>query len=206
MFYDTSTLQHNGGRYHVDLRTAAGRRWFYGTIRNFFSLIPHATPGADRRQTARVPIRLGVCRGRGRAAVSRGARILSATDFGIRPVPGEDARLARRGGRPVPVGRGPASATAGRGGLRTRLRPFRRARAAALGPGPRRRPRSTSAPGKRLLARPGTRRQWLVHLETWNEFHEGTEICHSREYGRQYIELTRRYADQFHAGQPPPPP
>ena len=40
-----------------------------------------------------------------------------------------------------------------------------------------------------------------MHLETWNEFHEGTEICHSREYGRQYIDLTREFADQFHAGQ-----
>jgi len=43
-------------------------------------------------------------------------------------------------------------------------------------------------------------RPWLVHLETRNEFHEGTEICETREYGRQYIELTRRFADLFHAG------
>jgi hypothetical protein len=49
----------------------------------------------------------------------------------------------------------------------------------------------------------GTRnstRPWLVHVETWNEFHEGTEICEMREYGRQYIDLTREFADQFHAG------
>ncbi len=30
----------------------------------------------------------------------------------------------------------------------------------------------------------------LVVVETWNEFHEGTDICHSREYGRQYIDIT----------------
>jgi len=50
-----------------------------------------------------------------------------------------------------------------------------------------------------LRMNPATR-PWLVHLETWNEFHEGTEICETREYGRQYIELTRRFADLFHAG------
>jgi FkbM family methyltransferase len=43
-------------------------------------------------------------------------------------------------------------------------------------------------------------RTWLVHVETWNEFFEGTDICHSREFGRFYIELTREYADVFHSG------
>jgi hypothetical protein len=54
----------------------------------------------------------------------------------------------------------------------------------------------------KLLRRPST----FVMIETWNEFHEGTEVCESREYGRQYIELTRRYADLFHQGYRPPPP
>ena len=40
MFYDTSTLQYNEGGFHVDLTTPAGRLWFYGTIRNFWSQIP----------------------------------------------------------------------------------------------------------------------------------------------------------------------
>ncbi|MCY2993099.1 MAG: DUF5010 domain-containing protein [Planctomycetota bacterium] len=40
MFYDTSTLQYNEGGYHVDLTTASGHLWFYGTIRNFWSQIP----------------------------------------------------------------------------------------------------------------------------------------------------------------------
>ena len=52
---------------------------------------------------------------------------------------------------------------------------------------------------ERLLAEPLNDRPWLVHVETWNEWHEGTDICESREYGRKYIELTRRYADLFHA-------
>ena len=40
---------------------------------------------------------------------------------------------------------------------------------------------------------------FLVHLETWNEYFEGTDIADSQEYGRQYIELTRSYADRFHS-------
>lgn len=50
-----------------------------------------------------------------------------------------------------------------------------------------------------LLAQDSQKRPWLVHLETWNEFHEGTQICETKPYGRQYVELTRRFADLFHA-------
>jgi hypothetical protein len=34
-------------------------------------------------------------------------------------------------------------------------------------------------------------------VETWNELDEGTGILETREFGRQYIDLTRRYADMF---------
>lgn len=37
----------------------------------------------------------------------------------------------------------------------------------------------------------------IVTIETWNEFHEGTDIAHSKEYGRQYIDLTSEYGSQF---------
>ena len=40
----------------------------------------------------------------------------------------------------------------------------------------------------------------VVAIETWNEFHEGTDIVESREYGRQYIDLTRKYVDVFKRG------
>ena len=38
----------------------------------------------------------------------------------------------------------------------------------------------------------------MVHVETWNEWHEGTDVAHSREYGRSYIVLTRLFADMWH--------
>lgn len=43
----------------------------------------------------------------------------------------------------------------------------------------------------------------IVVIETWNEFHEGTDIANSREYGRQYIDMTRRFVERFKANEMP---
>ncbi len=37
----------------------------------------------------------------------------------------------------------------------------------------------------------------FVHIETWNELHEASEICETAEYGRQYIDLTRQAIERF---------
>jgi hypothetical protein len=42
-------------------------------------------------------------------------------------------------------------------------------------------------------------RQILV-VETWNELGEASGILETLEFGRQYIDLTRQYADRFKAG------
>jgi Domain of unknown function (DUF5010) len=44
----------------------------------------------------------------------------------------------------------------------------------------------------------------IMAVETWNELGEASGILETVEYGRQYIDLTRRYADRFKAGLPPP--
>ena len=44
LFYDTSTLRHNGDGVHVDLTAETGRAWFFATIRDAFSLIPPEHP------------------------------------------------------------------------------------------------------------------------------------------------------------------
>lgn len=46
----------------------------------------------------------------------------------------------------------------------------------------------------------------ILWLETWNEHHEATNINHTAEYGRQYIDITRRYVDWFRQGIVPPRP
>ena len=37
----------------------------------------------------------------------------------------------------------------------------------------------------------------IVMIETWNEFHEASDIAESEEYGRQYILLTKKMTDKF---------
>jgi hypothetical protein len=44
------------------------------------------------------------------------------------------------------------------------------------------------------------RRAKLVLVETWNELHEGTDVCETKEYGRRFIDLTAKYAQQFREG------
>ncbi len=41
----------------------------------------------------------------------------------------------------------------------------------------------------------------IVLVETWNEMHEGTDICRSVEYGDQYIQLTKKFVDMFKEGE-----
>ncbi len=44
----------------------------------------------------------------------------------------------------------------------------------------------------------------IMAVETWNELGEASGILETVEYGRQYIDLTRRYAERFKAGLGPP--
>ncbi len=53
---------------------------------------------------------------------------------------------------------------------------------------------------ERLLRMAPPRRPWIVHVETWNEWHEGTDIARSREWRTRYMTLTAKYADMFRAG------
>jgi hypothetical protein len=43
----------------------------------------------------------------------------------------------------------------------------------------------------------------IAIVETWNEFHEGTEIAPTKEHGRAYLELTRQFSDRWRAASPP---
>jgi len=196
MFYDTSTLRHNSGRYHVDLTTPAGRWWFYGTIRDFFSLIPprhRATIDGRPLVLLYSPSFAKKVDGQ----LFPAARKMFLADFG------SDLYLVKMTGWP-----GEAESEYEWGAA---LRP-RLLDTAGLGPGydhsavPGRTPLVRKREGgqfyrgawEKLLAMHPARRPWLVHLETWNELHEGTELCETTEYGRQYIELSRQYADKFH--------
>jgi hypothetical protein len=42
----------------------------------------------------------------------------------------------------------------------------------------------------------------MLAIETWNEFHEASGIAETKEYGRQYIDLTRQLTDKYRASFP----
>ena len=198
MFYDTSTLQWNEKGYHVDLTTPAGRRWFYGTIRDCFSLIPsHHRATIDGRP-------LVFLYGHDFAKnvdekLFPAVRKMFEEDFGtdlyivkMQSWPGRADSRYQWGGALTPQLLDTAAIVPGYD------------HSAVPGRKPLVRERKDGEfycfAWKMLLAMPPENRPWLLHIETWNELHEGTDICHSREYGRKYIELTRQYADMFHEG------
>jgi hypothetical protein len=199
LFYDTSTLQHNTWRAHVDLTTDFGRQWFYATIRDFFSLIPpqHWAMVDDKPI---VFLYSAAFAKRHDQSCMDYVKQQFAKDFGGR-VPYVVREISWQ------VKADDTYAWGGALGLK-------RQSVASLGPGydhsavPGRQPLIVQREGGKFyednwlkfLRRP-TRR---VAVETWNEFHEGTDVCESKEFGRRYIELTRKYADLFKQGWRPP--
>jgi hypothetical protein len=212
MFYDTSILSHNnsnqdGGRYHVDLSTDFGKQWFYTAIRDFFSLIP---PAKWARVDGRPIIFLyEAVFAKGQDPERQFAYVKSRfkEDFGVEPFLVKSPRW-----------QGEGDAVYSWGGAVNGPLIFKET--VALGPGydhsavPGRQPlvveredgRTYIERWTKVLQLDPRRRPWMVHVETWNEWHEGTDIAHSREYGRSYIVLTRLFADLWHAGTQLRPP
>jgi len=193
LFYDTSTLQHNPLGRHVDLTTHDGKDWLYNTIRDYFSLIPP-------RMWAMIDGRPIILLYSAAFAAKQDPSALDYVyksferDFACRPYVVKEVSW-----------QGKADATNAWGGS---LGPQWHD-VLALGPGydhhavPGRQPlvvdRENGSFYQRawesLLAKKD--RPSIVMVETWNELHEGTDICETREYGRNYIEMTARYAAQF---------
>jgi len=176
-----------------------GKDWFYTAIRDFFSLIPPAKWArvegrpiiffyASAFAKAQDPAQFDYVKRRFRS------------DFGIEPF------LVKSSGW-----KGQVDAIYSWGGAVGGPLIYRHT--AALGPGY----DHSAVPGRQpliverrdgqtyidrwlqLLALRAESRPWIVHVETWNEWHEGTDIAHSREYGRSYIVLTRLFADMWRA-------
>ena len=207
LFYDTSILKWNGfnkdgSSYHVDLTTDFGKDWFYTAIRDFFSVIPPS-------KWARVD---------GKPIV-----FLYAAAFAKKQDPKQLEHVRRRFKKDFgselflvkqPGWLGQADATYSWGAAVNGPLIYRQT--VALGPGydhsavPGRAPLVVERhDGKTYIERwlkvlqlNPKHRPWMVHVETWNEWHEGTDIAESREYGRSYIVLTRLFADMWRAKTP----
>jgi len=198
MFYDTSTLQYNSWGLHIDLTTLYGQQWFYATIRDFFSLIPREHWAMLYGKPMVLLYSAGFAQAHNQAVIDY-TRSQFAKDFG-----GKQPWIAAEVSWNVK-----ADSKVAWGGALGLKNPG----VASLGPGY----DHSAVPGRQPLVvdrQDGKfyEEQWLkflrrqsqfVMIETWNEFHEGTDIAESREYGRQYIELTRKYASLFKRGWAP---
>ncbi len=204
MFYDTTTLLNNlrgdrpaGGK--ADLTTTHGMEVFYCTIRDYWRRL-------DRKHWATLDGRpLTVLYSAGFAAAYNQAAFDFVyrefeKDFGVRPY-----ILADTSWRKVkPDGFYSWGAALAGPAIRD---------AVAIGPGY----NDSAVPGRRTPIRDRENGRFyeyswieairsgrnIVLLETWNEMHEGTDICHSAEHGRQYLELTRKYVRLFKKGERP---
>ena len=202
LFYDTSTLQHNAWGEHLDLTTDRGRQWFYATVRDFFSLVPPKHWAMVDEKPIILLYSAAFAKDHDQSVVEH-LKAEFPKDFGGR-VPWLAREVSWRVKADSVVAWGGALGLKNPGGV------------ASLGPGydhsavPGRTPLIVDRRGGafyeeqwlKLLRRPAN----FVMIETWNEWHEGTDVAESKEYGRKFIELTRKYAGLFKQGWRPPWP
>ncbi|MGZ8901750.1 MAG: DUF5010 domain-containing protein, partial [Limisphaerales bacterium] len=202
LFYDTSTLQYNSWHEHQDLTTRRGAQWFYATVRDFFSLIPPRHWAMIEDKPIILLYSAAYAKNHDQSFVDH-LRAEFPKQFGGR-VPWLAREVSWQVKSDSVVAWGGAIALKNPGGI------------ASVGPGydhsavPNRAPLIVDRRGGqfyeeqwiKLLRRP----TGFVMVETWNEWHEGTDIAESREYARKYIQLTRKYSDLFKEGWIPPWP
>jgi hypothetical protein len=212
MFYDTSTLLNDvrgarpleqwpkGGR--ADLTTELGLQLFVRTVLEYFEEIP---PRLWGRMDGRPLVVLYVSGFAARWDRSLGTQLGDAFEarFGLRPFLVADESWGEIG----------QDRTTAWGAALHGPKLFEGV--AQIGPGY----DDSPVPGRRTPYRAredGRFYQWswrralahrpeLVLIETWNEMHEGTEICRTIETGTRYLDLTRTWTKRFKAGAQPGP-
>ncbi|MBN1852792.1 MAG: DUF5010 domain-containing protein [Pirellulales bacterium] len=208
LFYDTSTLQ-NGVRGlsppHVgaDLTSPAGQDLFCNTIIEFFMMIPPDLWGRVDRRPLVVLYSAGFA-----SKWDRDLGKILARRF-EKQFPGEKPFLvADSSWRNIGQDR-----TTSWGAALTGPKLF--PGVAQIGPGY----NDTPVPGRTTPIREREdgnfyRHSWrmavqhqpqLILLETWNEMHEGTEICETIETGTQYLDITAEWIHKFKTGNDPGP-
>lgn len=203
LFYDTSTLlpgirgENRADKY--DLRTDEGKDIFYRTIRDFFYQIhPKHWAAVDGKPLV-VLYGSGFAKAHDQSTMDYVNQHFQQ-DFGVRPYMVRDSSWNFKSDAVTSWG-----AALGKPNIFDY--------AAQIGPGY----NDSAVPGRSTPIRDredGNFYRWswnqvlrssakMVLIETWNEMHEGTDICESIEFGRQYIDLTREYVDMFKKGMQP---
>jgi len=199
MFYDTSTLLPGvrgvmGQSDKIDLTPAQGKDVFYRTIRDFFYQIqPRYWAAVDGRPLV-VLYSSGFAKAHNQSTFDYVYEKFQQDFHGVKPYIIRDVSWG-----------GSTEAVTSWGAALSK--PYIGAIAAQIGAGY----NDSAVPGRSTPIRErenGNFYRWswnqvlnsaakIVLLETWSEMHEGTDICESKEYGRQYIELTREYVEKF---------
>lgn len=203
LFYDTSTLANDtrgaappGGK--ADLTTASGQDLFCTTVTDYFAAIP-AQHWARHRGGALVVLYVSAFAGKRDGKLGNVLRERFRERF-----PGEALCLVAD----VSWGAIGQDLTTSWGAAL--WGPQLHRGVAQIGPGY----DDRAVPGRRTPMRERedgafygfswqhalAHRPELVLLETWNEMHEGTELCATREAGRQYVELTKTWIERLHSG------
>jgi hypothetical protein len=207
MFYDTTILA------NADLTTPNGQAYFYVNVRDFFSRIPPRHWAAiDGKPIVWLYDTLWVARYDQASFDDLSARF--ARDFaGLRPyVVREWQWYQSKGVQPAQVTQ--TDNLYAWGAAPSGFNPDRRFGVAEVGPGFDNGGNCHDSPAghcvhvdrqngayyARQLAAALRSGRKIIAIETWNEFDESTGIADTLELGRTYIDLTRKYADAFHAG------
>jgi len=190
LFYDTSTLQYNEWHQHIDLTTDYGKRWFYATVRDFFSCIPPRHWAMLDNKPIVLLYASAFAKNHDQGFIDFTKQEFKKQFAGREPYIAPQDSWHAKGDN--------VCAWGGAFGLKS-------PGIAELGPGYDdtqvygRKPSIAKRNGgkfyeenwQKFLRQPSN----IVMVETWSEFHEGTEICETKEYGRQYIELTKKYSE-----------
>ncbi|MFO1053818.1 MAG: DUF5010 domain-containing protein [Planctomycetota bacterium] len=203
LFYDTSTLRNavrgaepRDGR--TDLTTAAGRALFCDTIESFFAAIPRRLWARHHGRPLVVLYVSGFAARWDRELGTRMRDRFASRFDGERPFLVADASWGDIG----------QDATTTWGAALSG--PFVHGSVVQIGPGY----DDSPVPGRHTPYRPREdgafyRASWrtavqakpdLVLIETWDEMHEGTEVCRTQETGDLYLRLTRDGVDRLRRG------
>ncbi|MBI5851207.1 MAG: hypothetical protein HZB39_09280 [Planctomycetes bacterium] len=212
LFYDTSTLANDvrgasprGER--TDLTTEAGRALFCETVIGFFERVPLRHWGRHRGRPLVVLYTSGFA-ARWDDSLGETLRTRFAKRFdGEHPFLVADASWGDVG-QDATTAWGAALA-----GALVNEQP-KGITVAQVGPGY----DDSPVPGRRTPIRPREdgafyRSSWhaaiasrpeFVVIETWNEMHEGTDVCRTVETGDAYLRMTRDAVERLHRGEPGP--
>lgn len=195
-FYSCDQLKENHRNYRADLTTVEGKEWFYTGIRDFYSMLPPSMWACIDGKPI-VWLYYGNYASKHDDTWPGYVRAEFRKDFGVEPYIVKETSWQGRADALYKWGASIAPSDLGVLGVGPGFDSSALERGKVLRD--RDDGRFYSRSWEWALSRPLRDRSKLLVVETWNELFEGTDICSTKEFGREYIDLTRHYADLFHA-------